>query len=118
MIQMLDYEHVPFRCHKFHEHGHIFYHFQFIFPKLSKKKEATKDGDGFTKIPSKRKYTKNPMHQKKQATGNIFEVPAALQKSLKEPTSNSTPRNQETHVPSMDRPGNLILSKFQHHPPY
>jgi len=22
-VQTVDYEHIPFRCHRFHEHGHL-----------------------------------------------------------------------------------------------
>jgi hypothetical protein len=57
-IQPIDYEHIPFRCRKCHEHGHLYRECpQNSSPEQNKGREE-KYGEGFTKIPNKRKEVK------------------------------------------------------------
>jgi hypothetical protein len=51
-IQTLDYEHVPFRCHKCHEHGHLFRDFPQNKPVVDLKGETHTDEEGFWTIPN------------------------------------------------------------------
>jgi hypothetical protein len=43
----IDYEHIPFRCRKFHEHGHLFKYFPLNAPPPEKEAEE-KPKEGFT----------------------------------------------------------------------
>ena len=45
-VHLLDYEHVPFRCHKFHDHGHLFRDCPKNKPSKNPKNEE-KDAEGF-----------------------------------------------------------------------
>ena len=49
-IQTVDYEHIPFRCHRCHEHGHLFR--DFPLSKIENKSKATtmKDIESFHKV--------------------------------------------------------------------
>jgi hypothetical protein len=53
-IQSVDYEHVPFRCRKCHEHGHLFRDFPKKKPVLDPKKSDITNEDGFKKVANKR----------------------------------------------------------------
>ena len=59
-IQPLDYEHVPFRCRRFHAHRHIFRDFPLNTQYLGKEAEDKAEPSGFTKVPSRRKHNKKP----------------------------------------------------------
>jgi hypothetical protein len=61
--QTIDYEHIPFRCRKCHEHGHLFRDFPLNAP--PKPAEEEKPKDGFTQVQNHRRKT-----QKKPATNN------------------------------------------------
>ena len=55
-LQTIDYEHISFRCRKFHEHGHLFRDYP-------AKEEKMKDG--LTQVQNHRRQT-----QKKPTTNN------------------------------------------------
>jgi len=57
-IQPLDYEHIPFRCRKCHEHGHLFRECPLNIQIKSDANEANKDSEGFTKVPTRRRHAK------------------------------------------------------------
>jgi hypothetical protein len=76
-IQTIDYEHIPFRCHKFHEHKHLFR----TTPSMSHlnlvKPGESKDPEGFMKIPNKQRYGRKPIiHEppKGVLTNNSFKI--------------------------------------------
>lgn len=56
--KILDYEDIPLRCKKFHEHGHLYQN----YPLNAKAKEAPKkpylDPEGFKKVNKKEKHGK------------------------------------------------------------
>lgn len=56
----MDYEHVPFVCWKFHEHGHLFKDFPLNQPPKSTPSPKAIDLDGFTKSPNHKKHSKKP----------------------------------------------------------
>jgi len=56
--QPLDYEHIPFRCRKCHEHGHLFRDCPLNAQSKASSHDLNKDSDGFTKIPIRRRHTK------------------------------------------------------------
>jgi hypothetical protein len=76
-IQTLNYEHVPFRCHKCHKHGHLFRDFP-QNKKTTAPKDATfSDEEGFHTIPTRRRNTRKPhtaAKSKDSSTSNIFQV--------------------------------------------
>jgi hypothetical protein len=46
-MQTIDYEHIPFRCRKYHEHGHLLRDFPLNTPSKDGKPEAKKNKNGF-----------------------------------------------------------------------
>jgi hypothetical protein len=61
--QTIDYEHIPFRCRKCHEHGHLFR--DFPLNTLPKREAKEKTKEGFTQVQNRRKQA-----QKKPTTNN------------------------------------------------
>lgn len=59
-IQSLNYEHIPFRCKKCHEHGHLFRD----CPLNPQSKPSVNDpstySEGFIEIPNRRRHAKKP----------------------------------------------------------
>lgn len=75
-MQTIDYEHIPFRCRKCHEHKHLFKEFPLNAANKDGNSDARKDKDGFAQAPGKckqggRKKTtqenKDPSTNKKYA---------------------------------------------------
>jgi hypothetical protein len=60
--QTIDYEHIPFRCRKCHEHGHLFRDcpLNATAPKPSEAKQK----DGFTSVTGRRKTPSKKQNQK------------------------------------------------------
>jgi len=56
--QPLYYEHIPFRCRKCHEHGHLFRDCPLNAQSKASSNDSNKDSDGFTKIPTRRRHAK------------------------------------------------------------
>lgn len=77
-VQTLDYEHIPFCCRNYHEHGHLFKDFPLNLQSKISASETNKDVEGFTKVPSHRKQTKKPpiapANPKKLETRNNFGI--------------------------------------------
>lgn len=76
-VQTIDYEHIPFRCRRCHEHGHLFRDCPLnLQPKAHATKER-KDAEGFRRVSSRRKHAKKPLvapvDSKKLVTRNSFE---------------------------------------------
>ena len=49
-VQTVDYEHIPFRSHKCHEHGHLFRDFPQNKMEDNLRTNRSKDSEGFTKM--------------------------------------------------------------------
>ena len=80
-IQPLDYEHIPFHCRKFHEHGHLFRDYPQNKLLTENKQTPPTNEEGFKKVTNKRKQgKKNPIVSKPSnpTTSNNFE-PLATQ---------------------------------------
>jgi len=77
-IQTLDYEHIPFRCRKCHEHGHLFRDCPFNPQPKPPVNGLSTDLEGFIKIPNRcrhaKKYTPAPDSSKKLNSQNIFTI--------------------------------------------
>jgi len=75
-IQPLDYEHIPFRCWKCHEHGHLFRDCPLNSQPKTSANESRKDSEGFIKFPNHRRHAKNnpavPESPKKPESQNRF----------------------------------------------
>jgi len=75
-IQPLDYENIPFRCRKCHEHGHLFRDCPLNSQPKSSNDDSGKDSDGFTKIPHRPRHAKKnntaPKSPKKPVSQNRF----------------------------------------------
>lgn len=54
-VQEVDYEHIPFRCRKCHEHGHLYRDCPLNKLESNMKNTIGKDPKGFTKVGGKGK---------------------------------------------------------------
>jgi hypothetical protein len=73
--QTLDYEHIPFRCRKCHEHGHLFR--DCPLNKKATKASDTTQKDGFTTVTAKKKNPPRkqiPDPRPKISTKNSYEI--------------------------------------------
>ena len=59
-VQTADYENIPFRCCKCHEHGHLFKDCPIINMEGNGKTTVDRNQEGFTKVGSKGKGSKRP----------------------------------------------------------
>jgi len=57
-IQTIDYEHIPFRCRKCHEHGHLFRDCPLNLQSKTPTADPSTDSEGFTKVPTQRRHAK------------------------------------------------------------
>ena len=76
-FQSIDYEQIPFRCIRFHEHGHLFWDYTQNKITGGRKDQENQDVKGFTKVPNKKRPTKKPTGpeiNKRVQTQNKFEV--------------------------------------------
>lgn len=133
--QTLDYEHIPFRCRKCHEHGHLFRDCPLNVQPKFPSGEGNLDPEGFTKIPICRRHGKktqaNHAPAFKAPPQNRFSVlasqdipvmpeadtPDPLQHSQtspnrSEPTSSTSALPIHAEIPSSaSEPGALVSSK-------
>ena len=73
--QTLDYEHIPFRCRRCHEHGHLFIDFPLIKP--ATKANDTTQKDGFTMVAAKKRNSPTrqiPDPRQKITTKNSYQI--------------------------------------------
>jgi hypothetical protein len=73
--QTLDYEHIPFRCRKFHEHDHLFRDCP-LNTQATKVSDITQK-DGFTIVTGRKKSPprkQNPDPKPKISTKNSYEI--------------------------------------------
>lgn len=54
-VQTVDYEHIMFRCRKFHEHGHLFRDCPLCKADNKSKPNTMKDAESFQKVASRGK---------------------------------------------------------------
>lgn len=75
-IQPLDYEHIPFRYRKCHEHDHLFRDCPLNSQPKTSANESNKDCEGFIKVPNRRRHAKKnpavPESPKKPESQNRF----------------------------------------------
>jgi hypothetical protein len=79
------YEYVLFRCHHFHEHGHLYREFPLLNPPKPHKEDPKKDEEGFTKIITWRWRSGKPSPYglaKTPITRNNYEILSPLPKNL------------------------------------
>ena len=58
-FQSLDYEHIPFKCRRCHEHGNLFRDCLKKNPTILQKGKELKDIDVFTKVSGRKSISKN-----------------------------------------------------------
>jgi len=81
-IQPIDYEYVPFRCRKFHAHGHLFRNCPLNASPKTNDNSKKSDSEGFTKVTNQKKHAKKPPHVPKNplpspsapSTSNSFDI--------------------------------------------
>jgi len=77
-VQTVNYEHIPFRCHKFHEHGHLFRDCPLSKTRNISKNNTMKYSESFHKVVQKGKGNKRglklPQTNKHQASQNSFQT--------------------------------------------
>ena len=87
-IQSLDYEQVPFRCCKCHEHGHLYKDCPLNQYHSNLKPTVEKDEEGFQKYEREKRHThKHPPMEKKEdhlTTSNSFKILEDLLEDPKE----------------------------------
>lgn len=62
-MQTVDYEHIPFKCRKFHEHGHLFRKCPLNKIENKSKVNINKDTKGFHKVVHKGKGGRRGLKQ-------------------------------------------------------
>ena len=91
LIQSLDYEHIPFRYRKCHEHGHLFRDSPLNLQSKPPVNDLSKDSEGFTKIPNCRRHAKKstiaPDSSKKLDSPNRFTILTSHDPSENPPAS-------------------------------
>lgn len=97
-IQVIDYEHVPFRCRGCHTLAHLFRDCPLNIKADAPSKQEPQTQDGFTKVTNRRRgHKKNtatpkgkpePEEKSQPSTSNSFET-LAQEEQLEEPRSNS-----------------------------
>jgi len=117
-VQTLEYEHVPFRCRKFHTHGHLFRDCP-INPPPCKPSDfsSTPDAEGFTKVQNRRRHNKespppNPKPPSQPplppSTSNNFEIldtpisDTPLSEAIPKAPLSSTPESSSGHPCDME----------------
>jgi hypothetical protein len=98
-MQTIDYEHIPFRCRKCHEHGHLFRECPLNATHKEGNSEADKDKDGFIQASGKRRQggrKQATQASKDPSTNNKYEI---LQDQPENPSDPKTPKNprRRTH---------------------
>lgn len=77
-VQTVAYEHIPFRCRRCHEHGHLFRDFPLSKIKNKSRTSTMKDTESFQKVSHKGKGGKRGLKQHQaegpQVTQNRFQV--------------------------------------------
>lgn len=76
-MQTIDYEHIPFRCRKCHEHGHLFRDCPLNTPSKDGNPEANKNKDDFILTTGKRRQGGKRLAtqpNKEPTTSNQFEI--------------------------------------------
>ena len=101
-VQAIDYEQLPFRCRRCHEHGHLFRDFPLNNPPgKSAASSDSKDGEGFTKVTNHKRVAKRgsgPEINKKPQTQNRFEVlKEGISSDPKQTDKTTTQASEATH---------------------
>lgn len=71
-IQPIDYEHVAFRCRKFHAHDHLFHDYPLNASPTNSDNLDKSDSEGFTKVTNRKRHTKKSPHVPKNPLSNSF----------------------------------------------
>ena len=123
-IHPIDYEHIPFRCRKFHEHGHLFCEFP-LNSKMSPTNHTDKmNDDGFTKASSQRNHGKKdlaPNPTPNAPTLNTFSILTQLDPQenmdlivrMDESEKNQTANMEPQTIPLHDHPQTLKSTMSQ-----
>lgn len=76
-VQAVDYEHVPFRCRKCHEHRHLFRDCPLSKMESSIKATSRKETESFTKVGGRGKggrKNQKKIHEEKQPSHNRCKI--------------------------------------------
>jgi len=77
-VRTVDYEHIPFRCHKCHEHGHLLRDYPLNKREENQKTNKGKDLEGFTKVGGRGKgggkRTQKKPSERKLSSDKGFEI--------------------------------------------
>jgi len=106
-VQVIDYEHVPFRCRKCHEIGHLYRDCPQNKIPSSQESSENQTTDGFTKVTNRRRGNKkatgnpkiNPINKARPSTSNSFEI---LDKDEEQDPAKEKAQDKETH---QEQPG-------------
>lgn len=56
--QTVDYKHIPFKCSKLHQHGHLFRDYPLNMKAISEKETSEQEEEGFAKVEIKKIHNK------------------------------------------------------------
>ena len=119
-IQLIDYEHVPFRCRKCHNLGHLYRDYPLNKKTPSQMTSDNQELDGFTKVVNHRRGNKkSTVHPKidqvnmsKPSTSNSFETLAS--NDMQDP-NNGPLKDKESNKEQLEgtsqQPGDNLLRK-------
>ena len=90
-VQTVDYVHIPFRCRKCHEHGHLFRDCPLSKIDNKSKPNIMKDTESFQKVASRGKCGKKGPNQQRnegqKGSQNRFQVPEENEEKANEDQS-------------------------------
>lgn len=84
-VQTIDYKHIPFRCCKCHQHGHLFRDYLTKKVESNGKTSVDKDHEAFTKVGSKGKGGKRSQKktsEDRQTKHNSFKILEDMEESM------------------------------------
>lgn len=112
-IQVIDYEHVPFRCRKCHVIGHLFRDCPLNIKPSNQTTQAQQSQDGYTKVPNRRRGNKkaanppkrNPEGNTKPSTSNSFDALANAEDKDEVMENNSTQNAEKPKAQKVQQEG-------------
>lgn len=116
-IQPINYEYIPFRCHRCHEHGHLFRQCPLNAPiQDPNQKGRERDEDNFEKVRQRRKTTKKNLNQEQSQPqmknrfdilqeelegnkeGTLQEIPQGISKTTEQEIKGSKSSDDRPHA--------------------
>jgi len=95
-IQKIDYDHIPFKCRKFHEHGHLFQDYPLNAPPKIVFVEVGKPKEKFTQVHGTRRKRDKKYSTNQGKTPSTDNSSKFLSQTLKKTPTNEVPSHVRT----------------------